>query len=87
MIQTDAVGSTIRFLPLIAAYMSNTASPTDYALKAITIVPAEILGVADRVVSIEPRKDADLRMLSGYPLDVMTKVQKAFINGELVYPR
>jgi imidazolonepropionase-like amidohydrolase len=43
--------------------------------------------VADRVVSIEPRKDADLRMLSGYPLDVMTKVQKAFINGELVYPR
>ncbi len=86
-IQTDAVGSTIRFLPLSAAYSVKHGLPYDYALKAITIVPAEILGVADRVGSIEPGKDADLRLLSGDPLDVMTKVQKVFIDGELVYPR
>jgi len=86
-IQTDAVGSTIRFLPLSAAYSVKYGLPYDYALKAITIVPAEILGVADRVGSIEPGKDADLRLLSGDPLDVMTKVQKVIIDGELVYPR
>ena len=86
-IQTDAVGSTIRFLPLSAAYSVKHGLPYDYALKAITIVPAEILGVADRVGSIEPGKDADLRLLSGDPLDVMTKVQKVFIDGELVFPR
>jgi len=86
-IQTDAVGSTIRFLPLCAAYSVKHGLPYDYALKAITIVPAEILGVADRVGSIEPGKDADLRLLNGDPLDVMTKVQKVFIDGELVYPR
>ncbi len=86
-IQTDAVGSTIRFLPLSAAYSVKHGLPYDYALKAITIVPAEILGVADRVGSIEPGKDADLRLLSGDPLDVMTKVRKVIIDGELVYPR
>ena len=86
-IQTDAVGSTIRFLPLSAAYSVKHGLPYDYALKAITIVPAEILGVADRVGSIEPGKDADLRLLSGDPLDVMTKVQKVFIDGELAFPR
>jgi len=86
-IQTDAVGSTIRFLPLSAAYSVKHGLPYDYALKAITIVPAEILGVADRVGSIEPGKDADLRLLSGDPLDVMTKVQKVIIDGKVVFPR
>jgi len=84
-IQTDAVGSTIRFLPLCAAYSVKHDLPYDYALKAITIVPAEILGVADRVGSIEVGKDADLRLLSGDPLDVMTKVQKVIIDGEIVF--
>jgi len=85
-IQTDAVGSTIRFLPLSAAYSVKHGLPYDYALKAITIVPAEILGVADRVGSIEAGKDADLRLLSGDPLDVMTKVQRVIIDGEVVFP-
>jgi len=84
-IQTDAVGSTIRFLPLCAAYSVKHDLPYDYALKAITIVPADILGVADRVGSVEVGKDADLRLLSGDPLDVMTKVQKVIIDGEIVF--
>ena len=84
-IQTDAVGSTIRFLPICAALSVKHGLPYDYALKAITIVPAEILGVADRVGSLEVGKDADLRLLSGDPLDIMTKCQKVIIDGELVY--
>jgi imidazolonepropionase-like amidohydrolase len=84
-IQTDAVGSTIRFLPICAALSVREGVPYDYALKAITIIPAEISGVADRVGSIEVGKDADLRLLSGDPLDYMTKVQKVIIDGEIVY--
>ena len=84
-IQTDAPGSTIRFLPICAALSVKAGLPYDYALKAITIIPAEILGVADRVGSLEVGKDADLRLLSGEPLEYMTKCQKVIIDGEVVY--
>lgn len=84
-IQTDAPGSTIRFLPICAALCVKEGLPYDYALKAITIIPAEILGVDDRVGSLEVGKDADLRLLSGDPLDYMTKCQKVIIDGELVH--
>ena len=86
-IQTDAVGGTIRFLPICAALSVKHGLPYDYALKAITIVPAEILGVADRVGSLEVGKDADLRLLSGDPLEIMTKCEKVIIDGELVFSR
>jgi imidazolonepropionase-like amidohydrolase len=84
-IQTDAPGSTIRFLPICAALSVKEGLPYDYALKAITIIPAEILGVDSRVGSLEVGKDADLRLLSGDPLDYMTKCQKVIINGEVVH--
>jgi imidazolonepropionase-like amidohydrolase len=84
-IQTDAPGSTIRFLPICAALSVKEGLPYDYALKAITIIPAEILGVDGRVGSLEVGKDADLRLLSGDPLDYMTKCQKLIIDGEVVH--
>jgi len=55
------------------------------ALKAITITPAEILGVADRVGSLEKGKDADIIILSGDPLNVTTRVEKVILNGKTVY--
>jgi imidazolonepropionase-like amidohydrolase len=84
-IQTDAVGSTIKFLPICAALSVKEDLPYDYALKAITLIPAEIIGVGDRVGSIEVGKDADLRLLSGDPLEYKTKCQKVIINGEVVH--
>jgi imidazolonepropionase-like amidohydrolase len=57
----------------------------DEALKAITITPAEILGVADRVGSLEKGKDADIVVLSGDPLNVTTRVEKVILNGKTVY--
>ena len=84
-IQTDAPGSTIRFLPICAALSVREGLPYDYALKAITIIPAEIIGVSDRVGSLEVGKDADLRLLSGDPLEFMTKCQKVIIDGEVVH--
>jgi imidazolonepropionase-like amidohydrolase len=59
--------------------------PYDEALKAITINPAEILGVANRVGSIEKGKDADLRILNGDPLDIKSKVEMVIIDGKIVW--
>ena len=84
-IQTDAPGSTIRFLPICAALSVKAGLPYDYALKAITIIPAEIIGVDDHVGSLEVGKDADLRLLSGEPLEYMTKCQKVIIDGKVAY--
>jgi len=56
------------------------------ALKAITINPAEITGIADRVGSIEPGKDADLVIWTKNPVkDLDCKVKCTVINGEVVY--
>ncbi len=55
----------------------------DYALKAITINPAELLGLENRIGSISPGKDADIVILSGEPFDISTRVEKVFIDGKL----
>jgi len=54
------------------------------ALKAITINPAKIMGIDDKVGSIKVGKDADLVIFDKKPLDVMAKVEKVFINGKIV---
>ena len=46
-----------------------------------------LLGVDDRLGSLEKGKDADLLILSGHPLDYRSFVLKAFINGKLYYDR
>lgn len=84
-IMTDAVGQTIAFLPLCAGMAVKHGLPYDAALKAITITPAEILGVADRVGSIEKGKDADIRILDGDPLELRTNVDMVLIDGKIVY--
>ena len=84
-IQTDAVGSSIQFLPICAGLAVKHGLPRLEALKAITINPAEILGVADRLGSLEKGKDADIRILSGDPLGLQTKVETVIIDGEIVH--
>jgi imidazolonepropionase-like amidohydrolase len=54
------------------------------ALRSITINPAKVLGLADRIGSIEPGKDADLVLWSGDPLDVMQRALRVFIAGRQV---
>jgi hypothetical protein len=61
--------------------------PRADALKAATLNPARMIGMADRLGSIEKGKDANLQILSGDPLDVMTWVDKVVIEGRLVYDR
>ncbi|MHB9090584.1 MAG: amidohydrolase family protein, partial [Chloroflexota bacterium] len=57
------------------------------ALRAVTINPAEIMGVGDRLGSLEAGKDADLQILSGDPLDALTVVERVLVNGVQVYER
>jgi imidazolonepropionase-like amidohydrolase len=51
------------------------------ALRAITLTPAEIYGVADRVGSLRPGKDADFVVLSGAPIALGTSVQSTWVGG------
>lgn len=56
-------------------------------LKAVTLVPAQILGVDQRVGSLEVGKDADVVILDGPPLSVKTWVTRVYLGGELVYQK
>jgi len=58
--------------------------PEDVALKAITLAPAEILGVANRVGSLAKGKDATLIITDGDPLETATQVEAAFVQGRPV---
>lgn len=86
-LQTDAIGRSIQFLPVSAAFAVKYGLPYEEALKAITINSAEILGVADRVGSLEVGKDADIRILSGEPLDIMSCVELVLVDGAVVYKK
>lgn len=74
-------------LPVQAALVHKAGLPEEETLKAITINPAEIMGIHHRVGSIEPGKDADIIILNGHPFDWRTKVEKTLIDGEIVYER
>jgi len=59
--------------------------PRAEALKSVTLHPARLLGVAERVGSIEKGRDADLLFLDGDPLDPFARVRKVMIAGEIVH--
>ncbi len=73
-----------RNLPYQAATAVAFGLPYDEALKAVTINPAEIWGVADRMGSIEEGKWADLMLTDGDPLETKTQVKQLFIKGKTV---
>jgi imidazolonepropionase-like amidohydrolase len=77
-------GSDVRNLPYHAARAAAYGLPADEALKAITLYPAQILGCADRVGSLEPGKDATLIVADGDILETPTHVELAFVQGRQV---
>jgi imidazolonepropionase-like amidohydrolase len=70
-----------RNLPYQAAMAVAFGLPLDAGLKSVTLWPAEILGVADQVGSLESGKSATLILTTGNPLEVTSKVERAFIDG------
>ena len=76
--------SNARNLPYHAAVSVAYGLPHDVALRAITLSPAEILGVSDRVGSLEAGKDATLFVTTGDPLETPSNVTAAWVQGRAV---
>ena len=76
-----------RMLTYQAARCVRHGIPRDVALRAITLTPAKMLGLQDRLGSIEPGKDAHLVVFSGDPLDFDSVVETVFIDGIPAYER
>ena len=76
--------SNVRNLPYHAAMAAAYGLPRDEALKSVTLYPSQILGVADRVGSLEPGKDATLIITDGDPLETTSHVLAAYIQGRRV---
>ncbi len=82
---TDHPVVPINFLVHQATLAVKEGLDRDVALAAITLNPAKVLGVADRVGSLTVGKDADLVLWTGDPLDVMQRATAVYIGGREVY--
>ena len=73
--------SDSRNLPYAAGYAVAFGLPYDEALKAITLNPAEMFGVGDKLGSLDVGKTGNVVVANGDPLDVRTSVQQVWIGG------
>ncbi len=78
---TDHPVTPIQYLPLCAAIAVRGGLEPEEALRAITLGGARLAGVAHRVGSLTPGKDADVVVTSGPPLEWTGSVEHVFING------
>lgn len=81
---TDAPVIPLHYLPLCAGLAQKAGMTQEDALCAITINPALHLGIADRVGSLEPGKDADVVLFNGSPFTVEGTVKAVYIDGRKV---
>lgn len=83
-IQMDTSGAT-RWLPVVTGLTVREGWSREEALRAITINPAEILGLDDRLGSIEVGKEADLAIFDGCPLSNFTLCETVVVAGQVVH--
>jgi imidazolonepropionase-like amidohydrolase len=84
-ITTDHPVILIQYLPICAGLAAKKGLGIEEGLKAITINPAKICGVSDRVGSIEVGKDADIAIFTGNPMETFTHTAYTIIDGEIIY--
>lgn len=82
---TDSPFNPVQNLRDLVIFAIRDGLPEERALETVTINPARILGVEDRVGSLEPGKDADFILLNGDPWDARSKVVATLIEGEQVF--
>ena len=79
---TDAPVIPLQYLPLCAGLAIKSGLSEDSAWRAITLNPAQVIGVEDRIGSLEPGKDADIAIFEGNPLrDIQAQTRQVFIEG------
>ncbi|MDR1704338.1 MAG: amidohydrolase [Clostridiales bacterium] len=82
-ITTDHPVTPLQHLPLCAALAVQAGMDRDEALKAISIYPAEIMGLSHRIGSLKEGKDADIVVWDKHPLDATASVQVTLIDGKI----
>lgn len=87
LIPPDNFPLSARFMRLYASILSSLGLSLESALGAVTSEPAKILGVADRVGTLEKEKDADFVVLDGEPLNSLSAVDMVFVDGRAVWKR
>lgn len=83
-LMTDHPVIPLQYLPVCAALAAREGLNEEEALKTITINAAEVLGVDDRIGSIEVNKDADIVIYNGHPFDLRNKIKFVMVNGNIV---
>ena len=79
---TDHSVIPIQYLPVCASFAVRHGMSEMDALRAITINPAKILKLDNRLGSLEVGKDADMLVMTGHPLDWRTQIEAVYVNGE-----
>lgn len=83
---TDAPVIPLQYLPLCAGLAVKEGMKEESAWRAITLHPARAAGIADRVGSLEPGKDADLVLFEGDPLrEIAARPRLVMVNGRIVF--
>lgn len=73
-----------RNLPFHAAMSAAFGLPKDAALASVTLGAARVLGMDDRLGSLEPGKDATFLVTTGDPLEIRSRIERAFLRGREV---
>ncbi len=84
-ITTDHPVALIQYLPICAGLAVKKGLSMEEGLKALTIYPAKICRVDDRVGSLKKGKDADIAIFLGNPMEIFTKTLYTIIDGEIIY--
>lgn len=84
---TDHPVAPIQYLPLCAGIAIKHGMKEEKALEAITINPAKVLGIDNRVGSIEVGKDADIVIWDNNPFEINSNVLYTIIDGKIVYKK
>jgi imidazolonepropionase-like amidohydrolase len=82
---TDHPVVPINFLVHQATRAVKEGMSRDAALRSLTVNPAQMMGLADRVGALEVGRDGDVAIWDGDPLDVMSRARRVFVNGVSVY--